>query len=896
MNHEKDQPRRINHEKDEAMTRIRVWWSRALDAVFRSRRDARLSEELQAHLDLLTEEHVAHGLSLKEARLAARKAFGGVDQVAARYRDQRGFPSVESWLQDVRFAFRLFRRERGFMLTVILVLAIGIGVNSMFFMLVYAHTLRGLPIREADRVLYVSSLVDRVNDRPMSFRDFDDLRATQRSFDGLVAFAQTPVNLGDEGRAPERLDGTYLTANGFRVIGVSPILGRDLTADDDRPGAAPVVMLGASTWESRYTRDPTILGRSVLLNGQPATVIGVMPDRSGFPSTSTVWMPLSQRPGEDATRRDARTLRVFGRLRRGVNEADARAEAQGIVERLAQEYPQTNTNVSARVITIDRRYLQPVVGPWLAFVSAGLLVLAISCANVANVMLARTAHRTREIAIRSSLGATRPRVVRQLIVEALALGAMGCLAGLAVSLAGVQLVKSAIPPNTMPYWNDYFLDGRITVVLFAVSLLATLIFGLIPAAQASKTDVDRVLKDGGRTGTSSRGSRRWTTAFLAAELGLAIVLFGQLALSWRLNQSDVPSDATINTPEIVTATFTLSPDRYASVDQRAEFYRLLRERLQTLSGISAVSFASHLPLNGGSELGLELDDRPRGAGEAAPSVWMIGVGPGYFETLGISLVKGRGIEETDGSSGEVNAIINDRLAELYFSGRDPIGQQFALRSAGAATARRVRVVGVTPMIRQRSTTEPTVYLPLRATAQPTASLLVRSTRDVTDMTAALRRETMAIDPNLPLYRVQTMAQVIADMQWAGRVSVRMADTLTAIALLLATVGLYAVTSQSVSRRAKEIAVRMALGAKSAQVIRSVLASVAAPLVAGFVIGILGMVAWDRAFSTGRAGGHASDPVVIMAVAAIVAVITLVACFVPARRATRLDPVAALRED
>jgi hypothetical protein len=303
-----------------------------------------------------------------------------------------------------------------------------------------------------------------------------------------------------------------------------------------------------------------------------------------------------------------------------------------------------------------------------------------------------------------------------------------------------------------------------------------------------------------------------------------------------------------------------------------------------------------LPLNGGTELGLEIDRRPLGAGEAAPSVWTIGVGPGYFETLEIPLIRGREIEDADGQAGEVNGIINDRLAKLYFPGIDPIGQQIALRAAGAASTRRVTIVGVAPDIRQRSAVEPTVYLPLRATAQPTASIMVRTTRDLTDMTAALRQEAMSIDPNLALYRVQSMSQVMADMQWPGRVSVRMADTLTLIALVLATVGLYAVTAHGVSRRGKEIALRMALGARSAQVIRMVVNSVRMPLAAGFVIGVLGMLAWDRMFSTNRAGGHASDPLAIAIVTAIVAWITLVACFVPARRATRLDPASALRED
>lgn len=878
------------------MTRIRVWFSRWVGFLRGGSHDARLSDEIQAHLDLLAEEHMARGMSPAEARLAARRAFGGVEQIRMAHREQRGFPSLETWLQDLRFAFRLLRRERGFSFTAVLVLAMGIGVNNMFFMLVYAHTLRGLPIRQADRVLYISSLIDRANDRPISYRDFEDIKTAQRSFEGLVAFAQTPVNLGDDGRAPERFDATYLTSNGFAVIGVSPILGRDLAAEDDRPGAPPVVVLGDGTWASRYTRDPSILGRSVLVNGQPSTVVGVMPDRSGFPSTSTVWLPLAQRPGDEARRRDARSLRVFGRLRDGVTEGDARAEVQSIVDRLAQEYPDTNKNVSARVMTIDRRYLQPIVGPWLAFVSAGLLVLAICCANVANLMLARAGQRTREIAIRSSLGATRLRVVRQLFVEALAIGAVGCVAGLAVSLAGVQLVKSAIPTNTMAYWNEYFLDGRITISLIVVSLIATLVFGLIPAAHASKTDPNRVLKDGGRIGTSSRASHRWTAAFLSAELGLAIVLFGQLALSWRLNQSDLPSDSAVDSPNILTATFSLPAVRYGSVETRAEFYRILRERLQAAFGIRSVSFASHLPLNGGTELGLEVDHRPLGAGETAPSIWMIGVGPGYFESLDIPLLRGRGIEDSDGQTGEVNGIVNDRLAEIHFKGVDPIGQQISLRAAGAATARRLTIVGVAPTIRQRGTIEPVVYLPLRAVALPTASLIVRSTRDVTDATAILRREAMSIDPNLALYRVQTMSQVVAEMQWSGRVSVRMADTLTFIALVLATIGLYAVTAHGVSRRAKEIAVRMALGAGSGQVIRTVVGSVRLPLAAGLGIGVLGMVAWDRVFPTNRAGGHASDPVVIAIVAGTVALIAFIACFIPARRATRLDPIAALREE
>jgi putative ABC transport system permease protein len=880
------------------MTWIRVLISRCAGLLRRAPRDARLSDEIQAHLDLLADENVARGMSPEEARFAARRAFGGVEQIKSHYREQRGFPSIESWLQDVRFAFRLLRRERGFTLTVVLVLALGIGVNNMFFMLVYAHTLRGLQIPRADRVLHISSVADRANDRPMSLRDFEDIRSAQRSFDGLVAFVASPVNIGDEGRAPDRFDGAYLTVNGFKAVGVSPVLGRDFTTEDDRSGASPVVALGVSAWESRYGRDPSILGRTILVNGQPVTVIGVMPDRSGFPSTASVWLPLAQRPGVDHLRRDARSLRVFGRLVDGVSESDARADIQTITDRLAQEYPDTNRNISARVTAIDRRYFQPLAGPWLAFVSAGLLVLAISCANVANLMLARALHRTREIAIRTSLGASRSRVIRQLVVEALALGTLGCVAGLAVSLAGVQLFKTGIPANMLPYWNDYFLDARIAVSLVIVSLISVLIFGLIPARQASRTDPIRVLRDGGRAIKGGGGSRRWTTAFLTAELALAIVLLGQLGLSWRLNSPDSSSAVKVDSREILTATFTLPADKYASVDQRSQFHRMMRERLRVVAGISSVSVASHLPLFGGTELGLEIEQRPLGAGEVAPSVWTVAVDPGYFETFGVALIKGRAIEEADGQSGAVSAVINDRLAELFFNGVDPIGQLISLRAPGAATARRLTIVGVSPNIRQRNNAElePTVYLPLRADAQPTASLLVRSTRDPGDVASVLRREALAIDSNVPLYRVQTMSQVIAEMQWAGRASIRLANTLTVIALLLATVGLYAVTAHRVSQRAQEIGVRMALGARGSQVVRTVLASIRIPLIAGFFIGVMGMLAWDRTFSSGRNGVYAADPVAIAIVAATVALITVVACFVPARRATRLDPVSALREN
>ena len=658
------------------LSAIRVWWLRFIDVVLRRRRDDRLTDEISAHLEHLVEENIARGMSPDEARFAARRAFGGVDQIKSRYRDQRGFPSLETIWQDVRFAFRIFGRDRAFALTAVLVLGIGIGVNNMFFMIVYAHALRSLPIADVGRVMYVSTFDEHTSDRGISLADFTDVRDLQRSFSDLAAFAGSPIALGDEGRAPERFDATYVTANAFAVIGVKPMMGRDLSPGDEFADAAPVVLLGESAWRRRYAGDQSIVGRTVLINGKHATVVGVMRDRSGFPSGANVWLPLPQMPGLDK-RRDARSLRAIGRLRDGVAASDARSELQTIVDRLAQEYPQTNAGTRARVIPINERYVQRLVGPWLAFVSAGLLIVIISCANVANLMLSRALHRAREIAIRTSLGASRPRVIRQLLMEGVTLAALGGIAGLGISAAGIRLFTSAIPANTLPYWNDYYMDARVFASLVVVSLATVLIFGVIPSIQASRTDVNRVLKDGGRSGSASRGARAWTTAFLAAELAIAIVLLGQLGLSVRTIRSPLPSDLAVNTTDLLTASVTLPSDRY-SPEQRMALYRALDERLRGTDGIESMSMASHLPRAGGVEQQLELDGRTRAAGEKAPSVWTVAIGEHYFDALGQPLLRGRGLTNTDGSTGQLNALVNDRFVSLFLSDHDPIGARISV--------------------------------------------------------------------------------------------------------------------------------------------------------------------------------------------------------------------------
>jgi predicted permease len=802
---------------------------------------------------------------------------------------------------DGRLAIRLLSRDRGFTITAVLVLGLGIGVNNMLFTILNAHTIRGLPIDRPDRVAYISTLDDRGADRAVSPPDFEDLRASVRTMASLAAFTNAPVVLGDPGRAPDRLEGTYLTPNAFEVLGIQPLLGRGFARDDDRTGAPMVVMLSDAVWRARYGRDRDILRRTILVNAAPASVVGIVPDRSGFPSTAEVWLPLSHAPDFAAARRETRILRVFGRLRDGASVAAARAEVDSIAGRLARAHPETNRNVRARVVPINERFLGRLTDPaWMALMTVGFLVVLISCANAANLLLDRSVRRARDIAIRRSLGATGPRVVRQLLVEADVLAALGGAIGLGLAGAGVRLFRSAIPDNVLPYWFDYSVDARVLAALVGVSAATVFVFGLVPAVSAARTDVVQTLKDGGRIGVGHRRTRRWTGAFLAAEFALTVVMLANLAVGLRLARPPLASDTAINTAEVLTATITLAGERYQTPEQRIDFHRRLGERLAAMPGISAASVATALPLTGAAERQLEVAGRTVTPGEPAPTVWTVGIGPRYFQALDLAPVRGRGFVDDDGGPGRAHAIINESFARSYFDGQDPIGRRIRLTpgEGGATQSAWLTIVGVSPAVRQRPRPDPDpiVYLPYRAVSSPTAALLVRSRTQPEALAGLLRNEVLRLDPNLPLYRVQALGRVVRDAQWNGRVSSLLFRALTGIALGLACVGLYAVTAHAVSRRTREIGLRLALGARTSHVGRLILRRALLQVAIGFVAGVGCTVAWRRVFATGRADVSVTDPTSLALVALVLIAVTMTACLVPVLRAIRLDPAAAIRRE
>ena len=882
------------------MTTLRVLLSRAADVLLRRRRDDRLDEEIHMHLELLTDEYVARGLSPADAAHAARRSFGRVLQTKEEFRAQRGLPLLETIGQDVRFAIRLLGRDRAFSITAVLVLALGIGVNNMLFAILNAHTLRGLPIPRADRVAAITTINDQNQDRGLSHPEYEQLRDAVKSFSGIVAFAQAPVILSGDGAAAERVEGLYVSGDAFAITGDRPVLGRSFAAADERMGAAPVALIGTTTWRTRYHGDAAVVGRSIFVNGSPATVVGVMDDRSGLPTTAVVWLPLSRMPGLQAQKRTDRGLRVFGRLRDGASMADATAEVQVLADRWSREHPDSNKNVRAPVTPVNDRYFgrwNDTV--WLAFITAGGLIVLISSANVANLMLSRTTRRAREIAIRSSLGASRRRVVRQLLIEGSVLATIGGSLGLGVAIGGLQLFRSAIPENALPYWIDYSPDATVITALVSVSAATVIVFALLPAMQASKTDINRVLKDGGR-GTGGRAIPRWTTVFLAAEFALAVILMAQIAVSLRTRRPPLPTDRAIDTRQVLTASVTLPDQKYRTPEERLHFHRELTERLRALPDVSSSSVATAVPLMGGPDARIGVADHPPADRDAQQTARTVAIGPRYFDTLALPPVRGREILETDNPAGSPAVVINQEFARVFFGEQDPVGRRISISATNAPekTESWNVIVGVAPDIRQRPVAdpEPIVYTAYAASPSATVTLLIRGRTESADLAARLKDEVAALDANLPVTRVQTMKDVFWSTQWNGRLSNRLILTLTLIAAALSIVGLYAVTMHAVGRQTQEIGVRMALGARPPQIIRMILRQALTQLAIGFLAGIACTWLWTRIFPSGSSSVSASDPQSLAMVAGILLVAAMVACVIPARRAITLDPVAAIRHE
>lgn len=814
-------------------------------------------------------------------------------------------------IQDLRFALRMLVKDRWFTLVAVLALGLGIGVNTTVFTFVNAVLLRGLPYDDSERIMIVTTRnTTQGNPGVASYMDLEDWRAQSKSFAGLSCFQQTSMSVTDSGHPPDRTPGARVCANAFGLLGQPMHLGRDFLPHEDKKGAEPVVIIGYGLWKSRYGGDPNILGRSVKINGVAATIVGVMPEGVRFPSNADMWQPLV--PNENSVRRNQRNMTVFARLAPGVNQAKAQAEMSGIAGQLAKQFPDTNENIDALVMTFNQRFNGgPIRIVFLALLGAVGFVLLIACANVANLQLARSAQRAREVAVRVALGASRARVVRQLLVESTMLAFIGGLLGLGLSTVGVRLFDRAVEGSGKPYWIQFTFDPIVFGYLALICLATGILFGLAPALQVSKTNVNEILKEGGRGAAGGRRARWLTSTMVVVELALTIVLLVGAGLMIRSFLKLYSLDLGARTDHLLTMSIGLPDQKYPKPEQRQIFYESLMTRLQAVPGMQVSAMASAIPFGGSDQRRLEIDGKPVAAETQKPRVAYIAISPQYFDVVAAPLRRGRGFTETDGGPGGEVAIVNERFAAQHFTNEDPVGRRIRLLTGDGRTQPKpatppppepkwLTIVGISPTIRQgnRQALEPdaVVYVPYRLESYSFMNILTRSQTESGALTMQVRQTVQSLDAELPVGNVQTMDQFLAQARWPYRVFGTMFAIFAVIALVLSAVGIYAVTAYSVTQRTQEIGVRMALGARGGQVSWLILRRGLVQLVIGLTIGLAGALPLSGVLQSLVVQIPTKDPVTFGAIAGILIAVTVAACLIPARRATRLDPLVALRAE
>jgi putative ABC transport system permease protein len=887
------------------------WLRRARYWLQHDKVEADLSEEIEFHRQMKQEELEARGMSASEAAAESRRAIGNDLVARERSRDVWVWPWLQDITQDLRFGFRMLIKERRFALAAILTLALGIAVNNAVFTIINAALLRELPFERPDRLVAVRTHDARGFDYGLSYPDLIDFQAQSSTLETLAAHAGNTVNLSDDNPA-ERLTGNYVTPNLFRTLRTTPILGRDFTDGDNRPGAPGVAIIGFGLWQSRYAGQSSVLGRTVRANGVPVTIIGVMPENFGYPLAGEFWQPLEMLPRLHKMTRGDAPMGTVARLKDGASIAQAAAEAQTISTRIAQEHPDTSKDLKVSVVGLQNGQADGGAKFLYTLLGAVSLVLLIACANVANLMLARSAQRSREIAVRAAMGASRWRIVRQLLIECAIIAVVAGVLGLYLSYFGSNLMATAFDAVEIgapdkarrPYWVNLSADSFTWMFLIGVCLFSTLAAGLIPALQLSRTNVNDVLKEGGRTGSGAPRARRLTTVFTVAQIALALIMLTSAALFVRNFMNLYMKDLVIDTRDVVTLRVALPQETYGSVDQKQAFFRKLDERLAGMSTWSASTIGSDIPLQplGFGTRGLVIDGRESQAGEKPPQITYVNVGARYFETLGLRLTRGRALRADDSLAGREGAIVNERFAEKFFPGGDPLGQRIQMNSANDSNPALpwLTIVGVVPTLPNffpDHMADPVVYAPLDADVNPSrvVSIIVRGPSKTLAATS-LRDEVRALDSDLPVYAIQTLDEAVARSRWPVRVIGSWFLALALIAMTLAGVGLYAMTAHGVAQRAQEIGVRMAMGAQSGQVVWLFIRRTIIHVGIGVAAGLAGALAMSGLLRNIVREVDPRDPLSLLLVSAIVAVGALAACFLPARKAAKVDPVVALRAD
>ena len=813
-------------------------------------------------------------------------------------------------LHDVRYAIRTLLSRPGFTLVAILTLALGIGANSAIFSVVNAVLLRPLPYGEADRLVKIYSTRERTGATKsnISPADFLDFKRESSSFERVAANGWVGFATLTGGDQAERLGNPRVTPDFFRTLGVDPILGRHFTAEEGLPGGHWGAMLGHGLWQRRFGSDPDVIGREILLDATPTTVIGVLPESyrhlEEYAGRSADLFTLYQFDPATETR-TGHFIRGIARLRDGVSLEQARAELATIAGRLEQQYPDENVGKGATAYPLKGEIVGGSETALLVLLGAVGLVLLIACANIANLLLANGASRHKELGIRAALGAGRGRLVRQLLTESVTLGLVGGGVGLLLAVWATRLL-SRFSAETLPRADQIAVDGTVLGFTVAIAGVTGILFGLAPAMQAARTELHDALNEGTRGGSAGAARRLVRNALIVSEVALSLVLLVGAGLLIRSLYELQATDPGFRAESVLSAQIALPSAKYPS-GQDVTFYEQLAERVGALPGVATVGATNILPLTQNYDgRGFQINDRPTPPGQN-PSAQARVVTPGYFDAMGIPLLRGRLFDERDVDGAPLTVVISDAMARELWPGEDPIGKQITYNSGipeeegqevgGPGTREIIGIVSDTKHLALDAEAEPFFYTP-HAQIPPTRdmTLVVRSTADAGRLTSLVRGELAEMDPDVPLFQVQTLDTVLSSATAEPRFRTLLLGAFAALALLLAIVGVYGVIAYAVSQRTHEIGLRMALGADSAEVVRMVLSQGMTPVLLGVVLGLIGAFATTRVLSSMLYEVSVIDPVTYAVVPVILLATALVASYVPARRAVRIDPGTALRNE
>ena len=874
----------------------------------RSTVERELDDELRAYVDELAAEKASAGASPEEARRAAVMEVGGVARVKDQIRDERPGMMLDNTARDLRLGFRQLRRSPGFAAIAVVTIALGIGATSAIFSVVNAVALKPLPYPNADRLVFITSQFPTLGFDKfwLSPPEYFELRERAKSYTDIAAYTASAVNVSD-GTRPERVNALVITANLFDVLGVHPRLGASFTADEDRPNAQPVVVISDGLWHRTFGGDPAIVGKQIEIQGRKRTVVGVAPPGFDLHDTHTdVWLPLGLDPA-NRKNRGSHFLYLVGRLKPGVSQGRAQSEMHALLQQWGRITPgihvPNDSTHKLQIASLQSEVIGNVSRALWVLQGAVTLVLLIACANVANLLLVRAEGRHKEFAIRTALGAGRARILRQFTAEGMVLTVLGAALGLALARWGLQALLAA-NPDSIPRSAEITIDPTVLTFTTVVAIATATIFGLAPLLHLGEHAVAAAIKEGGTRSTHSVTRHRVRRALVASEIALAMMLVVGAGLLLRSFRNLTTVDAGFDAHELVTFGVVMPIASYPTPERRVQFTSDLVRKLGTIPGVQSAAEMTGLPPNRQVNANdTDMENVPQGPGLPALNVdYYQYASASYFQTMGIPILKGRAFNASDANGSGV-AVINEALAKRFYANTDPIGRR--IRPSGPDTAAWFTIVGVAKDVKQGGLDQKVgteLYFNTEQGARiggnvPNAiNLVVRTRRPLDVIAPAIRSTVQSMDPALPIVQLRTMESVFGDSVSRQRFLSQLLDIFAAVALVLAAIGTYGVLSYLVTERQREIGIRVALGASTAGIVRLVLRQGLSLSAMGIAGGVVGALALARLTGSLLFGVSPTDPTTYVAVGAVILLVALLACLIPAQRAIRVDPLVAIRNE